>query len=129
MDLQLYPLIKLLHMATATFTISCFIYRGSLKLIRENYKPTGWLRYAPHLNDTVLFSCAIFLAWQSHQYPFSTDWVTAKLVALLLYIGLGMVVLRFGRNRQQRGAAFVMALLCFGYIVAVAINRTPLPGF
>ena len=129
MDFQLYPAVKLLHMTTAVITILLFSYRGAMKINDGHYRPAKWLRTLPHLNDTVLLSCAIYLATQSRQYPLSTDWVSAKLVALFLYIGLGMVVMRFAKNQQQRIAAFVLALASFAYIVAVAFSRSPTLGF
>ncbi len=128
MDFQLYPAIKILHMTTAIITILCFIYRGILKVLDGNYRPAKWLRILPHANDTILLTCAIYLAMQSRQYPLSTDWISAKFFALLAYIGLGMVVMRFAKNQQQRIIAFVLALISFSYIVAVALSRSPTLG-
>ncbi len=125
MDIALYPTVKLLHITTAAITIVCFTYRGAMKINDGHYRPPRWLRILPHANDTILLCCAIYLATQSRQYPLSTDWVSAKLVALFAYIGLGMVVMRFAKNQQQRIVAFVLALGCFAYIVAVALSRSP----
>ncbi|ARN76436.1 hypothetical protein BST96_15155 [Oceanicoccus sagamiensis] len=125
--MQLYPTIKLLHITTAVITILCFTYRGARKVNDGHYRPAKWLRIVPHINDTVLLSCAIYLATQSRQYPLTTDWVSAKLLALFAYIGLGMVVMRLAKNQQQRIIAFGLALVCFAYIVAVALSRSPTP--
>ena len=51
-----------------------------------------------------------------------------KLLALLLYIVLGMVALKRGRTRTVRILAWLAALGVFVYIVAVAVSRNPLPG-
>ena len=56
-------------------------------------------------------------------------WITAKLLALLLYIGLGMVALRFGRTQRVRVAAWVAALMVAAYIVSVALNKSALGIF
>ncbi len=61
------------------------------------------------------------------QYPFVHGWLTAKVLALLAYIVLGAIGLRYGRTRRIRVVAWVAALLTFGYIVAVALTRQPLP--
>lgn len=61
------------------------------------------------------------------QYPFSADWLSAKLLALIGYIALGMVALRFARTRRMRLAAWLAAQAVFFYIVAVAVTRNPLP--
>ena len=61
----------------------------------------------------------------SRQYPFVEPWLTAKLLALLLYIGLGTIALKRGKTKGIRIAAYVGALATFGYIVAVALTRQP----
>jgi uncharacterized membrane protein SirB2 len=86
-------------------------------------------RVLPHVVDTLLLVSAIALAWQSSQYPFVQGWLTAKLLALIAYIGLGVMALKRGRTPAIRAKFFVAALLVFGYIVAVAVTKTPLPGF
>ena len=55
------------------------------------------------------------------------DWLTAKVLALIAYIVLGAIGLKYGRTRKIRIAAWVAALLTFGYIVAVALTRQVLP--
>jgi uncharacterized membrane protein SirB2 len=47
---------------------------------------------------------------------------------LLLYIGLGTMALKRGRDKTQRLAFFIGALLCLAYIVSVALSRSAL-GF
>ena len=83
------------------------------------------LKMAPHVIDTVLLTSALWLAWRIGQYPFVNSWLTAKVLALLLYIGLGMRAL--GRNTPpaQRPAYFAAALLSVAYIVGVALTRSP----
>ncbi|HEV8096842.1 MAG TPA: SirB2 family protein [Burkholderiales bacterium] len=56
--------------------------------------------------------------------PFVHGWVTAKVLALLAYIGLGVLALR-GRTSTVRGAAFGAALAVAAYIVAVAVTHDP----
>jgi uncharacterized membrane protein SirB2 len=53
-------------------------------------------------------------------------WLTAKVVALVAYIVLGAVALKYGRTRGIRTAALAGALATFGYIVAVAVTKNPL---
>ena len=67
---------------------------------------------------------AMLAAWGI--WPWEQPWLTAKITALLLYIGLGMVALRFGRSRRVRICAWLAALATAGYIVAVAFSRDPM---
>jgi len=60
------------------------------------------------------------------QYPLVHDWLTAKVIALLIYIGLGMVALRYGRTMRQKKIAYGLAIVVFGYILLVAVTRTPI---
>lgn len=126
MDASFYPLIKALHVCTAMLSISGFLYRGVLKLNHPARAIPKWLKIFPHFNDTLLLSCAIYLAAISQQWPTTTDWVAAKVIALLIYIGVGMVVLRFGKTQKQRIIAFGLAILSFSYIVLTALTRNPL---
>jgi uncharacterized membrane protein SirB2 len=43
----------------------------------------------------------------------------------VLYVGLGVVAFR-ARSRSVKTAAWIAALLTFGYIVSVAITKSPL---
>ena len=74
----------------------------------------------------LLLATAIILAWWSGQSPLANSWLTAKVAALIAYILLGSVALKYGKTRFTRGAAFLAALACFGYIVATAMTKNPL---
>ena len=77
--------------------------------------------------DTLLLASAVWLAWFLGQIPFVHAWITAKVLALLAYIVLGVFALRRGKTMAVRAAAFAAALACAAYIVAVALTRDPTP--
>jgi uncharacterized membrane protein SirB2 len=54
---------------------------------------------------------------------------SAKLIGLLVYIGLGMVALRPGRAKRVRAVAWVAALATVAWIISVAITKNPLGFF
>ena len=85
-----------------------------------------WVRVSPHIIDTLLLLSAIGLAVLSQQYPVTHDWLTVKLIALILYIGFGMFALRRGRTRAIRTGFFGAAVLTFAFMVSVALTREPL---
>jgi uncharacterized membrane protein SirB2 len=120
--------IKLIHVTAAVLSIGGFIVRGFWKLTDSRLLQRRWVRVVPHVNDTILLAAGLWLAFSIRQYPFVHGWLTAKLLAILAYIGLGMVALRLGRAPGVRAAAFAAALLVFLYITAVAMTRNPLPG-
>ena len=83
----------------------------------------------PHIIDTLLLGSAITLLLILHLSPLAQPWLIAKIIALLIYIGLGMVALRFGRTRKTKVKAWLLALLTAGYIVSVAYSKSPWGAF
>ncbi|UCE88328.1 MAG: SirB2 family protein [Pseudomonadota bacterium] len=122
-----YETIKLVHVSAVAVSFTGFVLRGVWKLSDSPLLAQRWVKVTPHVVDTVLLASAIWLAVLVHQYPGSHAWLTAKVIGLLGYIALGMVAMRFGTSRAQCFAAWLGALLVFGYIVAVALTRDPLP--
>ena len=120
-------IVKWIHMGSALLSVCGFCLRGVWMMRESPMLKHRAVRVLPHVVDTVLLASAIMLAVQTHQYPFVHGWLTAKVLALLVYIGLGFVALRFGRTRRQRLLAWVAALATFGYITAVALSRNPFP--
>ncbi len=127
MDQIDYLALKHFHMGCAALSGSLFLLRGYWMLRAPARLQLRWVRSAPHLIDPLLLASAVTLALRSAQYPFVQGWLTAKVLALLLYIVLGTVALKRGRTRPIRIAAFGAALATFGYIVAVAVTKHPLP--
>ncbi len=124
----MYLAIKYLHVTCVVISITGFFLRGWLTFAGSPVMNRRWLKWVPHLNDTILLAAAIGLATMSGQYPFVAPWLTAKIVGLLAYILLGVVALRPGRPRGVRIAAWLAALAVFGYVVSVALTRSPAGG-
>lgn len=124
-----YLALKHLHMTFAALSGLLFLIRGIWMLRASPRLQQRWVRIVPHIIDTLLLASAVGLAMWSLQYPGQSPWLTAKVTALVAYIVLGAVALKRGRTRQARALAFVGALLCFAYIVAVALTKNPLVLF
>jgi uncharacterized membrane protein SirB2 len=122
-----YSIWKTLHVACAVLSISGFLLRGYWMLVDSPWLRHRLTRVLPHINDTLLLTAAIVLAVQIHQYPLVNAWLTAKLIALVVYVVLGTIALKRGRSREVRVAAFIAAVAVFAYIVAVALAHNPLP--
>lgn len=124
-----YIALKHLHVTFVALSGLLFLVRGIWMLRASPRLQQRWARIVPHVVDTLLLASAIGLAVVSHQYPGQMPWLTAKVVALVAYIVLGTVALKRGRTQGVRTAAFVGALACFAYIVAVAVTKNPLVAF
>ena len=124
-----YLLFKHLHITCVVISGSFFALRGVWMLRAPHLLQRRWVKTAPHVVDTMLLGSAIYLSYVSNQVPFVFPWVSAKVLALLVYIVLGSVALKRGKTLAVRRTALVAALLVFAYIVAVALNKNPLPFF
>jgi uncharacterized membrane protein SirB2 len=122
-----YLTLKSLHVGCVAVSYALFLLRGIWMMFSPEWLRLRWVRILPHVVDTVLLGSAVAMALMIRQYPFVAGWLTAKLLALLLYIVLGSIALKRGRTRNQRIAAWFAAQAVFFYIVAVALTRSPLP--
>lgn len=122
----MYFAVKHLHMLCALLSISGFILRGFWMFTNSPMREKHWVKTLPHIIDTLLLASAITLTFLIQQYPFIDTWVTVKIFALLTYIALGLVALRFGKNKIQQSGAFLLAVLTFCYIVLLARSHNPL---
>jgi len=77
----------------------------------------------------VLLASAILLAVQLHMSPLNQPWLMAKIIALVAYIGVGLVALRFGRTKGIRTIAWLLGMVIFTYIASVAVSKSVLGWF
>lgn len=119
--------LKHIHLTAVVLSIALFLGRGLYVQALGRTPASKGLRVLPHVIDTVLLASALALAFAIGQYPFVHGWLTAKLIALVAYIVLGVVALDPRRPRAIRWPAFVAALVVFAYIVGVALTKRPLP--
>ncbi len=118
-------MLKFIHISCVVLSFSLFFLRGVWLLRGSPKLRQRWVKIAPHSVDTVLLLSAIILAWQLGYTPFNSPWLAAKILALLLYIGLGMVAFRFAKTNPMRLVAWLAAQLVFLYIAAAAITHDP----
>ena len=121
-----FDVAKLIHVSCAALSIGAFIVRFALALRGSRLLRRRWVRVAPHINDSLLLAAAIVMLVLGQMDPLRLDWLRIKVVALGGYIVLGMVALRPTLRLATRLWAFTLALVTFGYIVCVAITRSPL---
>ena len=119
--------LKYLHVTCAVLSITGYTVRGVWMMRDSLWLQKKWVRVAPHIVDTLLLVAGILLALRIRQYPFIQGWLTAKVLALIAYIVVGAVGLKYGKTRKIRIAAWLLAIAIFGYIVLVALTRQVLP--
>ena len=121
----MYAALKLVHVGAVVLSGAGFVIRYVMTLWGP-LPDRALVRVAPHVVDTVLLGSALALAWTGGFNPLRVPWLEAKLAGLVLYILIGTIALRRGRTRRARAAAFAAALLAYGYIVTVALTKSPL---
>lgn len=128
--MNFYVALKITHVVAVLISISLFTYRFAL-LARHPERPlTKTLKVLPHVNDTVLLAAAFGMLGLSRVNPFVVPWLTAKLIALLLYILLGAICLKSAPGSRRQIVFFVLAMAAFAYIVLVALGKQAMPiGF
>ena len=124
--MRAYMLAKDIHVACVIITFIFFFIRGLWMIVDSDLLRRKWSKWLAPVVDTMLLISAIVLTIIIHQYPFVHAWLTAKIVALFFYIGLGMLALTYGKTKPIRISGWLAAQLCFVYIVAVALTKTPL---
>lgn len=123
-----YALLKTIHVGSVLLSFSLFFVRGIWLIQDSVHLHRRWIKILPHVNDTVLLTSAVLLAMTIQQNPLEHTWLTAKVTGLLLYIGLGMVAMRFGKTRAIKITAWIAAQCVFAYIVLVALSKSPVLG-
>lgn len=119
----------LTHLALVTASVLLFSLRFALMLSGSRALQHRSWRVLPHVVDTALLASGVWLIVLTRQYPLTTDWLTAKLLAVVAYIVLGSIALRRGRTLRVRAIAGIAALLTVGWIVLVAHSHHPLGPF
>ncbi|WP_409525796.1 SirB2 family protein [Nitrincola sp. MINF-07-Sa-05] len=122
----LYSSLKHLHLFMVALSVSGFMLRGYWMLCSNPLLQHRLTRTLPHLIDTLLLASAIGMMIIIQQYPFTTPWLTAKLIGLMFYILFGTLALKRAPTRRSRIFFFCLALLAFFYIAGAAVEHNPL---
>ena len=120
-----YFAIKTVHQTAAALSLAGFFARGLAGLLGASWIRGRLAKILPHLVDTVLLGSALWLAWTLRLTPATAPWLLAKIIGLLVYIGLGVLALRPGQPVGVRAVAWLAALATFGWIVSVAMTKNP----
>lgn len=124
--IEFYPQIKLVHVASVLASVALFSSRGVGLLAGMRWPradPVRWLSWGI---DTVLLTAALMLVVVLPGALFANHWLSVKLAALVVYVGLGHRALAVATPRRQRPLWLAGALLCFGYLYSVARAHHPL---
>jgi uncharacterized membrane protein SirB2 len=117
-------MLKTLHVMFALLSVATFISRIFMENTHTEFFSQKWVKIAPHLISTLLLLTGFSLVFQGGWMAGNYAWIVAKIIALLAYIGLGLVAVK--SQGTLRWQAFAGALACYIYILAVAGSKNPL---
>jgi uncharacterized membrane protein SirB2 len=104
-------------------SISSFVGRVYLAEKRPEMMELTWIKIGPHIINSLLLITGFTLVFQGSWLSGEYGWIIAKLIALVAYVGLGIVAIK--SQGDLRWKAFAGALACFVYIAIVAVTKQP----
>ncbi len=117
----MYLTLKNAHIVFITLSILLFNYRFLLKRLNKTIPKI--IKIIPHINDTFLLVSGISMAYIVGFNPLEQPWLMAKIIALFLYIGFGMVALK--KTGLQSVMGYILATLMLIFMIFTAINKAP----
>lgn len=124
----MYLALKHLHLTVIALSLILFVVRGIWLFVNSHLLAKKWVKVLPHVISTLLLLSGIALAVHLGMSPGSQPWLFAKIIALVVYIGLGVATFKV-RSSGASKALFICALVVFAYMVSVAITKNPLGFF
>jgi uncharacterized membrane protein SirB2 len=123
---SLYPTIRLVHIGLVLVSGTLFTLRGLAVLQGRAWPALRAVRLSSYGIDTGLLGAAVLLLVTLQLNPFTTPWLLTKIALLLVYIVLGTLALKRARTLRVRQYCFVAALLCYGFMLTVALTHSPM---
>lgn len=124
---MLYSSIKHIHLLAIAFSVLLLTLRYILMMMDSSLLHKKWLKVTPHVVDTLLLASGVALIFITGFIPFTAAgaWLTEKISCVLVYIALGFVALKLGRNKIIRSVAFFGALGWLYWAAHLAMTKVP----
>lgn len=124
--MDLYLILKTLHMSCALLSISGFLLRAYWKWQGSPLLQIKPVKILPHIVDTILLLSAFGLLFILGFGLLKQGWMVHKIALLFVYIVLGMIAFGDKYSKEKKLSAFVGAVLVFFYIAGIAFTKTAL---
>ena len=121
----MYLTIKTIHMTCALISFTGFLFRAYLMVTESKWLNHKVLLITPHVVDTLFLVSGATMAFMVNFGLFSQMWLTMKIGLLMCYLLFVGIALNRGKTRSIRIAAFFLAVATFGYIVGIAVIKSP----
>lgn len=119
----MYLALKHLHLTLIAIAFALFLLRSFWLMTNSPLLQKKLFKILPHPINLIMILSGFAVAHAAN-YPLSSPWIVAKLVALVIFVILGL--LTFKQTTKPRQLLFFSAaLLTFVYIVSVAVTKLP----
>jgi len=125
----LYPWLRHLHITLVVLSVSVFVARGLGVLAGQAWPMRDLARGLSPVIDSLLLLAGASLWWLLQLNPWHDHWLGAKLVLLVVYIGLGTLALKRAPTRAAKAVCFAAALAVVGVMATIAVAHHPLGLF
>jgi uncharacterized membrane protein SirB2 len=122
----MYVGLLMLHKLAVLISIIGFFGRGIGHIFEQNWVTKKPVKILPHIVDTLLIVSAFAIVFITG-FSFSDPWILAKIIGLVLYVGLGLMAFRFAKTRGMKALYWLLALVVLFYLVAVAMHKQAWP--
>jgi uncharacterized membrane protein SirB2 len=115
------------HGVFVVLSLLAFGFRAHAHVSEAPWAGHPRLRILGHGVDGGLLLSALALCGSLGLWPFQAGWLTAKLIALLVYALCGVLAFRVWKDPMAKLGAVALGLLAFAYSAAVAQAQAVLP--
>lgn len=120
-----YPLLKSLHIALVSASLSLFASRGLAVLWGARWPMQRVVRRASVLIDSALLAAGGGLWWMLQLNLTQHAWLLTKLILLVVYVLLGTWALKRAPTPAAKALCLALALATVGHMVGVALTKHP----
>lgn len=121
-----YPFILATHICAVLTSGTLFLIRGLATWLGATWPDNKKVKRLTYVVDSILLIAALLLVSILPSAVFANQWLTAKLVLVVTYIGLGILSSRKKVPVLYRRMAFLLALFVFLNILGIAVTHNPL---
>ena len=116
----MYPIILKLHLIAVVLSVLVYLARVGVTISGHKLAENRAFKLVAMAAMLLVIISAAGLAVTLGQYPIVEGWLTEKLIALVLYIGLAIVSLKPGFSVVARLPMIALSLGAFVYAMMVA---------
>lgn len=120
----MYLFLKHLHLTFVALAFLIFLTRGFWLITGSPLINRKWAKIAPHAANGIMLISGVALAIYLQISPLAASWLSAKLIAIVLFIGLGVATIK-APSKKLRISFFILSALCFIQILLIATTKNP----